>query len=130
MTRLILPTVFETDELFTNGFVIVQERRWATPRRARIWKQHEEKAQRAHPMRQVSSTHLWCNDDDDKCNVKGRKRRSRKVVVSTSKSSNDKKKNVITLTKNHVMETTQHTKCKTDGIPRPPLRTLPSLYFS
>jgi hypothetical protein len=127
MTRLILPTISESDELFTNGFVIVQERRSVTPRRARIWKQQEEKALRApqQPMRQQSSSHLWCNNNDDNDDsTKRKKRKSRKVVAATNK------KDVIILTQNHILETTEHPKCQCDRIPRPPLRTLPSVYFS
>ena len=123
MTRIILPTVLESDELFTNGFVIVQERRSATPRRARIWKQHEEKSMQRAPHLRTQSSFLWCNEDVD--GAKGKKRKSRRAVVGTKSGT----KNLIVLTKNHVIETTEHTKCVSDCKPRPPIRTLPSLYF-
>ena len=149
MTSLIMPTVSESDELFTNGFVIVQERQAVTsPQNAAakpIWKQSPDGKVRPNPLRQRSSF-LWCDHSNDK----RRKRRSRqsghgrqtKSVTATTTTAavnstdpptatgddgNHPQK--IILTKNHIIETTMHTKTISDEIPRRPIRSLPSLYF-
>ena len=141
MTRLILPTVSESDEFFNNGFVIVQERRSVTSplRRARMGKHQphrDKKCQRAAtPMRppQQSNPTLWCpkdNNDEDGANGKPRRNRRSGSHRRVNKSNTDREKTLTILTKNHIIETTQHTKCQSDRTPRPPIRTLPSLYFS
>lgn len=139
MTRLVLPTVSESDELFINGFVIVQERQTVTTLpnvcASPVWKnqhlQHEEKV-RPHPIRQRSSF-LW----RDNCEY-GKKRRSRQsghrrktAGVKDSSTTNhlNTTEHNATIIKNHMMETTKHAKSVSDHIPRPPIRTLPSLYF-
>lgn len=143
MTSLIMPTVSESDELFTNGFVIVQERQAVTsPQNAAakpVWKQSPDGKVRPNPLRQRSSF-LWCDHSNDK----RRKRRSRqsghgrqtKSVTATTTTNpptatgddgNHPQK--IILTKNHIIETTMHTKTISDEIPRRPIRSLPSLYF-
>lgn len=131
MARLILPTVSESDELFTNGFVIVQERRSVNPlRRASVGKsqQRRDKAQQraATPMRQQSSL-VWSGAG---AGSNGTKRKGRESSNRKAKTNTTDIKNLTILTKNHVIETTKHAKCVSDRIPRPPIRSLPSLYFS
>jgi hypothetical protein len=140
MARLILPTVSESDELFTNGFVIVQERRSVNPRRAIVGKsqQRRDKAQQraATPMRQQSSL-VWSgagtgasDGASTGASTNGTKRKSRQSSSRKTKTTATDIQNLTILTKNHVIETTKHAKCVSDRIPRPPIRSLPSLYFS
>ena len=152
MTNLIvLPTVSESDELFINGFVIVQERQSAVVTAAAmndscaprpVWNNpsplqynnEEIVRQRPHPMRQRSSF-LWRENCKNKTKRQSRHSCSnRRTTVeamkdSSSTTSNPTKITTITTVKHHIMETTQHTKSISDHLPRRPIRTLPSLYF-